>query len=306
LRPNYILIFLKISAFSVLFGRAIKHIFWDAPFRIIFWDKKIMEPILDFFNSSFQSFVSSAQTDFWIQTSIQVFGFILLFISSIVLFIKKKNKKLSPFLLFGSALLILLSYLFYKAKFKAFGQFIEYSCQMFSPLFLYMYLFKDVKVKKHLLTGIKLAIALTFIGHGLYAVGYYKTPANFLNMTFNSFAAIGIELSNSQIYSFLKIVGILDFLIAISLFCPKNITRPLLIWAILWGFFTSLARLVSSMYLDFSFHTFSQWIPEFIFRIPHFMLPLCCYYILYKLDLENAVQLNIKPIYKSKNFKKVA
>lgn len=265
-----------------------------------------MEPILALFNSNYHAFVSSAHTDYWIQSSIQIYGGLLFLISIVVLLITKKNKKIAPLLLLGSALLILLSYLFYKAKFKVFGQFIEYSCQMFSPLFLYLFLFKNIQVKKNLLFGIKVAIALTFIGHGLYAVGFYKTPASFLNMTYNCFAAIGLELSNVQIYSFLKIAGILDLLIAFSLFCPKIITRPLLIWAILWGFFTSFARLLSSLYLDLSFHTFSQWLPEFIIRIPHFVLPLCCYYIIFKLDIKKSVGLNIKSINRTKKMTKAA
>lgn len=34
--------------------------------------------------------------------------------------------------------------------------------------------------------GTRAAISATFIGHGLYAVGYYPMPGNFLEMTMRS------------------------------------------------------------------------------------------------------------------------
>lgn len=114
----------------------------------------------------------------------------------------------------------------------------------------------------------KITIALTFTCHGLYAVGYYPRPFNFVDMSMNS---LGISESNAIQY--LNVVGFLDFIIAIGLFLPWKISRFALGYAILWGTLTTSARLVSYLEIDQFATLLHQWGFEALYRLPHFLIP---------------------------------
>ena len=49
--------------------------------------------------------------------------------------------------------------------------------------FFLLLLYKESISYKQLVFGLKVAIALTFTCHGLYAVGYYPRPGKFIQMT---------------------------------------------------------------------------------------------------------------------------
>jgi len=274
-RFNQIIIWtLRLSAFFVFFGRGWEHLFWDAPFRAVLWDQTLMEGLVTkFTDMTWQQYATSVKVNFIIDTSIKLIGVVYLFCAVLSLTIMSKHKKMSKALLVGAFFLVILSFLFYKNKFYKFGQFIEYSCQMFSPVFLYLFLFYKMQANKfHLL--LKIALALTFIGHGLYALGIYVTPGIWTDMAMSSLNFAGLYPSEVQVENIIYIAGILDMILAVGIFLPKKWSIPFIAWAIIWGLLTSLSRVIGFMNFDPSWHTLFQWLPQTIMRMPHMLIPL--------------------------------
>jgi len=285
-QSNFIILFLvwilRLSAFCVFFGRGWEHLITDAPFRAILWDQSIMEGLISVLTGlSWNEYASSETCNFIIDASIKVIGLFYLLCAFASLFICVKHKRLSKLLVLGSLLLIILSGLFYKSKFLQFGQFIEYSCQMFSPLFLYVILFYKVHLPKFNFM-LKLAIALTFAGHGLYALGVYPTPGVWIDMSLSTLNFMGLYPSVNQVQHIIYLAGVLDMILALGIFLPNKWSVPFLTWALIWGLLTALSRVIGFMYIDASWHTLVQWLPQTIMRFPHALIPLAVLSFIYK------------------------
>jgi len=266
---------IRLSAFCVFFGRGWEHLFWDAPFRAVLWDQTLMEGLVtSLTDMSWHQYATSAKVNFIIDLSIKLVGAIYIFCALVSLIVQPKHEKLSKVLWVGFFFLLILSLLFYKNKFYKFGQFIEYSCQMFSPLFLYFLL--RYKIERHRFNLLlKAAIALTFVGHGLYALGIYVTPGIWTDMAMSSLDFIGLRFSEHQVETTIFYAGILDMLLAIGIFFPnKWWSVPFITWAIIWGFLTAFSRVIGFMNFDPSWHTLFQWLPQTIMRFPHGLIPL--------------------------------
>jgi len=273
---------LRLSVFCVFFGRGWEHLYTDAPFRTILWDASIMEGLItSLTNFTWNEYTSSSTCNFIIDASVKSIGLFYLICAVACLFIQRQHKKLGKILLAGSFFLIILSLLFYKTKFYKFGQFIEYSCQMFSPVFLYMMLFHKIHFNKFNVL-LKTAITLTFIGHGLYALGIYITPGVWTDMAIGSFNFIGLDPSVEQVQNIIYLAGVLDMILAIGIFLPSRWATPFLAWALIWGLLTALSRVIGFMYFDPSWHTFMQWLPQTIMRLPHAIIPLAALAIIFK------------------------
>lgn len=273
---------LRLTVFFVFFGRGWEHLYTDAPFRAILWDASLMEGFINSITGlTWYEYTSSSTINFIIDAAIKFTGLFYLMCAVIALIAQPKHKKLSKLLIFGSGLLIILSLLFYKTKFYKFGQFIEYSCQMFSPFFLYAVLLYRVQLNKFNLV-LKTAIALTFIGHGLYALGIYITPGVWYDMAIGSFNFIGLKPTAQQIQQMIFAAGVLDMVVAIGIFLPKKWAVPFLVWAFIWGLLTALSRVVGFMYFDATWHTLMQWLPQTVLRMPHALIPIAGVLIVYK------------------------
>ncbi len=274
---------LRLSAFFVFFGRGWEHLFWDAPFRAVLWDQTLMEGAVTFLTGmTWKEYATSPVVNNIIDGSIKLIGILYLTCSIITITVKPNHKKLGKMLLVGAFFLIILSILFYKNKFYKFGQFIEYSCQMFSPIFLFLFLFYKMQPNRfHFL--LKLAVALTFIGHGLYALGMYVTPGVWTDMAMSSLNFIGLYPSEIQTENIIYIAGILDIILAVGIFFPHKWSIPFTTWAVIWGLLTALSRVIAFMNFDPNWHTLFQWLPQTIMRLPHALIPLAalwitCYY----------------------------
>jgi len=259
---------LQLSTVAVFFGRAYQHLFWDAPFRTLFWDEQIMSEIVQLFSSlTWEEYINSLVIDDGISQIIRGFGWFYIVCGIISLWMKWMPRILQRLVLLGGIGLILLALLLWKEKFYSFGQFFEYSLQFSLPFFFY-YSMQRVEPGPRFIFWLKLAAAITFVCHGLYAVGYYPQPGTFMEMT--------IEImgwSDQTASSFLKLMGILDFVVAILIFLPK-VTRPALLYMVTWGFLTALARI----WTNFDFGNIGGHLHQtgfaFLFRVGHFLIPL--------------------------------
>lgn len=280
MKNSRILLYLKIATFLVFIGRAYQHLFWDAPFRALFWDQNLMEkPVNWFLGKSWNDYATNLNVDKFIQSLIFFDGVFYLLCAILTIFITFSSKKIIKTIIFiGGLNLIFLSILLTKDKFYHLAMFFEHAIQFSSPLLLLFFI--KTKNKKALVLRLKIAIALTFTCHGLYALGtIYPLPANFVTMTMNISNA-----SESLAKEFLVMAAILDFIISIGIFIPK-IGKICLLYAFIWGTATALARIVSALEYGFTLKILHQYFFQTVYRIPHGIIPLLVFLMLEKTNV---------------------
>lgn len=280
-RNKFTLLVASISCVCLFLGRWWTHVKWDAPFRTIFWDEGLLKSLVESQSSlSWHEYVTSPTVNQFIERLIVSFGwfYFLCALAAIGVYILRNrppsifSKLLQAMLFVSSLALILLAAMYCKEKFFSIGQFFEYSCQFLSPIFLLILVRKSMSTKR-LVFLMKIAIALTFTCHGLYAIGFYPRPGLFVDMTINI-----LRVSEETAVLFLKIAGILDFALSILIFVPR-FAKPALIYAIIWGSLTALARIVANFYWSNLEHTFGFWFWESLYRVPHALVPFLALYL---------------------------
>lgn len=264
---------LQLAAICVLLGRAYQHWFWDAPYRAILWDESLMKPLVEgLFGISWREYAGNVGVDRAIQAAMKVIGSLLAVGAVVAAFPRWFPEKARWGLVALSAWLVFLAFLYYKEQNFQFGQFIEYALQAGAPLFFFLYLKKEDGLQPRLETMIRWAAALTFAGHGLYAVGYYPRPGHFTVMVINSLG-LPPDASNQLLW----VAGILDFVVAAWLVLPLPGRTIALIYCVIWGFLTSTGRLTGNFHSEFFSSFLHQWLFEFVYRVPHFLLPLALF-----------------------------
>jgi hypothetical protein len=259
---NRLELLLKLSVFGVLFGRGLQHILFDIPFRSILWNEDLLAPLFSALSLDWFSYATSKSVDNGINKFAGTIGVVLVLLSLIPLFFIKKFKKL---LLPSSFYILFLSVLFFIQKYFIIAQFIEYASQVVAPLALYLWWRGENRDKLELI--IKVGVALTFLGHGSYALGIFPVPGNFIDMTIN---ILGCSEASARLI--LKIMGGLDFIAAALLFLP--VTRNwALSFCVIWGLLTTCARILEPVLLGSSNIIIHSGY-EFLVRLPHFLMPL--------------------------------
>lgn len=287
--PARVELVLRLAAAAVLIGMGLRGILHDLPLRALFWDAGWWTWFAQLFGYSWKEWVTSATVD----QGINVLGFsigLFLVMAGLYILLVKKCKFLQD--RFGSfvikslivawVFLLIQYFLNFKEAFWQAGNLLEHSLQLVAfPLWFFVVIVKSLgwsslgaapkpKEWEALLRVIRLAIGLTFIGHGLYAVGIHPVPANFVLMTQS-----GLGVGESAARSMLLVVGVLDFVAAGLLLLPwKRAWYVALSWIIPWAILTTLARLWSYGGLVDSQTLLTQWIPEVIIRLPHVLVPI--------------------------------
>lgn len=270
-----LLLIFQITAFMVFAGRAWQHLFWDAPYRTFFWDQGWMEGIVTSLSGlTWQEYATSPITDALIQGAIRLSGIFYALCAVLALLIRPESRRwMGRVLLAGSLGLTFLAFLYMKEKYFHTGQFFEYSAQIASPVFLYLFVRRHLSYTT-LFRWICLVVAVTFVCHGLYAIGFYPRPGFFVDMVINS-----LGVSENTAHELLRIAAIMDFIVAGLLIFPQS-QRVALWYMVAWGLLTSMARPVAQVGLDFFWTDLHRWFPEFVFRAPHYLLPFAALYIL--------------------------
>lgn len=277
---NRLIILLQIAAFCVFLGRGWQHIVWDAPYRTLLWDEQLMKWIVEnLFATPWQDYITSPQTDNAIQGFIKWIGWFYISCAFMVLLIRKWQKVAGVFMIIGSISLIILALLYCKERFFSLGQFLEYALQFLSPLFLYYFIKQEVISNRFILV-LKIATALTFVCHGLYAIGYYPRPREFTEMTM-----IILRMEENTAVQFLLLAGIMDFIIGVGVFLPLRFSKWIIIYAVGWGFFTTIARVWANVEMDYFLSSANQFVFESIYRVPHFILPIVLLLLLTNMNI---------------------
>ena len=274
--------FLKISSFLIFAGRAYQHLFWDAPYRSIFWDQQLLEPIITkLLALPWQDYVTNLETDRAIQLLTRSIGVLFALCALIAITYTETTKRWNKIILkTGSVGLVFLAFALTKEKFYHLSMFFEHSIQFGIPIAL-VYFVKYPNTK-NLITYLKVCIALAFTCHGMYALGIlYPIPANFVTMTLN-ILPVTEEIAKHLLF----IAGILDVLIAIGIFIPK-MARISLWYACFWGFITALARILEGYHYGITAANTHQYLYLVIYRLPHGLVPLAVYWTCYLNPLQN-------------------
>lgn len=263
--------FLKISVILVLLGRGYQYLFFSVPFMSLYYYAEFLKPFIEEKTGMlWHDFLSLPEIDKYTDIIIFTIGCLFLITIPFILQLKKKNYQWFQLPILASGIeFIFLAVLLTITKNYKLGQFMEYSIQFTSP-FLLLSFIKYEWIQQNVLFILKLLIALTFVGHGLYAIGYYPVPGYFVDMVIRVF-----KCSESFARTFLTIAGVLDIMLAIGLFLPnRGVVKYCLIWAVIWGFSTAIARVVGNFYSDFLMRSLHQTVYEMVYRLPHGLLPV--------------------------------
>lgn len=269
LEDTKVIFYLKLCTCLIFIGRAYQYIFFDAPFRVFFWDEGLLKPIMEsFFDISWHDYATNLKVDYWIGIATKVNGFLFILAALCCFFISKVNRKLLKFPIYIAVFfIVILGFLALKDRFYQFAQFFEYGIQIGVPLAL-LYTLKANYDSQKLIVFLKVVVSITFFAHGLYAIGYYPIPGHFVDMTINS---LGVQ--EDIAIKILYVAGILDLLIAVLIFVPKA-SKYALLYAFIWGILTALARIVSDYNSDFISHSLHQLGYKVLFRLPNGIIPL--------------------------------
>ncbi|MBK8567257.1 MAG: hypothetical protein IPN76_29030 [Saprospiraceae bacterium] len=229
---------LKIAAASVFTGRAYQHLFWDAPYREMLWDDQIMPAIIEAVTPwTWHEYVTNLAVDEVYTKWMVGIGVFYVVLALACVFYENLPRWVRWPIWLGMAGQVILALLYMKEYFLSLGQFFEYALQFCAPAFLVAY-FSKKEITPRLLFSMKVATALTFACHGLYAVNFYPRPGNFTGMTMQI-----LYCSESFAVNLLTMAGWLDFAVSVGIFLPKKWAKWFLLYAVFWGFATSVARL---------------------------------------------------------------
>lgn len=147
-------------------------------------------------------------------------------------------------------------------------QLIEHAIKVFLPISLFVSFEKRSFSKKNIFF-LKVLVALTFIGHGTFALGLNYVPGGFVSMTTTI-----LGLSVDQAFIFLKIAGALDFIFAALMFVNSKMLRFSAIYLVSWGLITAFARLAYGLLIPTNIETVTYYAANTVYRIPHGLIPL--------------------------------
>ena len=265
---------LVLCAFLIFIARAYQFYFFGAPFRAIFWDESLLSPIVEgVFNYNWYDYATSQTTNIWIVKLTKSCSVLFLISGCLCLFWENIKWIRLKKIILGTSIffLVFLGICMVKDKNYDILQFFELSIQIIVPLILYLN--PDLsKINPNTLElWLKISIVLTFVPHGLFAMGLIYVPGHFIDMTIKI-----IGFTETQSLHFLYLVGFLDLLISVLIFIPK-IAKYAVGYAMFWGFLTAFARLVSGFNADFFWPSIHNYTYLVVFRLPHGLIPLIIY-----------------------------
>jgi hypothetical protein len=263
---------LQVLVVCLFLGRAYQGIYWDLPLRAFFWNSYLLKDFVEWFwGISWQEYATDVEhTDAFINRLNKGLGFFWLGCAAIAALIHLKKRWMAWVMYLASFSLLLLSTLYWMDLFFAWGQFFEYALQVCAPLWLVHVVFNGQNTARFR-WGLKIGIALAFFCHGLYAYGYYPQPGPWVQWCMDMF----FIRPDDNAKAFLKIMGLLDFIVAGMVLIPYRPVLNIALWyCIIWGSMTALARVTSNFYLDFPLESLHQWTFETLVRLLHGGIPL--------------------------------
>ena len=264
-----LLFFLAVCAASVFVGRAYEYWFFGAPLGGLLWDQGLMAaPVEMFLGMSWTEYAADLRVPAFADAAGR--GLALVFVAcaigSVTLAFRYRRVP-ATVLGLGSAILLLHAALETRTHFYHVAQFFEYAIQIAVPLLLVAVSRRPDRAGHYRRFGLA-AVAVTFVAHGLYALGVYPVPGHFVDMTI---ALLGVSESGAR--TFLAVVGTLDLLL-LPLLCFRSTQRYALYYAVAWGLATSVARVASGSYGGLGLAALHGTAYQTVYRLAHGLLPL--------------------------------
>lgn len=262
---NHTNILLVVSFHLLLAGLVGRGLVNQFPFEMLLWYEDVMRPLVEFFGYDWTSF--SVHVGRYFELISNIWVAIIISLSVLFWLFKMLGEKTERFIQWGyrvgiGFLFVLGFVMWFEAHFKI-ANLLEMAILMGLPAII---LWKNSTRKINFLTVFS---ALVFIGHGMYAAGIYPVPGHFIDMCIHFF---GMDETTARL--FLKIMGVLDFIVAVLIFFPSKWRLIGLWYMVVWGLATAFARYFSNMHIDF----YTQWLPrwwfEVVIRLPHGLVPL--------------------------------
>jgi hypothetical protein len=273
---------LRITTFLLFIGRAWEHIYWEGPFRNFFYNPHGFGKVLEWSTgSTLQDIYRDHFYEYLIDNISIGIGIIYALSGVAALFYSPSRRVLKWTICLGVFCLALTFYGFFVDKHYLYGTLLEYSAQFVTPI-IFLWYCNGYGAGRALIVS-KIAIAITFIYHGLFAIGYYPQPGNFTDMLI-----IGFGIQEDMARAALTNIAWMDFLFAGVVLIPFNILYrkevlskvlkvifiTLLSYAVFWGFMTSIARFYIHFDSQFIWQSFEGFFHEFLVRLPHGVFPM--------------------------------
>lgn len=256
----------------VLLSRAYQAWFFDLPLRAIIWDQSLWEPLLELMRASWSDWLHIF-SDARIVTFQKIMSVTWL-LSALVIWLDTSTKWVKLLLISSLIFYFLLIITDVKDHFYRIGQFFEFGLQLWVVAFIALKNgYKPVFWKYSALA----ALVLTFAAHGFYALDWYPRPGHFVQMVVSC-----LGVSEAQARVFLNVAGCIDLLLLPAILIGGAWRLTALAYAGFWGFMTSIARLWAHWDLLDWTSFMHQWLPQFGFRTPHFIVPLILFYVYWR------------------------
>ncbi|MEO0413645.1 MAG: hypothetical protein AAF226_01685 [Verrucomicrobiota bacterium] len=258
---------LRIGAFGCFIGWAWVHYYWEGPYGVLLW-KQSTYALAESLGISWDAYVGTGANDGVVQKIGKWLWVPFAVCAILSLTVRRKAWVQTGFLGIGFLFLVGLSYAKYLKSQEQLPMFVEHGGQMLMPVILVLAVQLGVRHKATVIVAI-IAFIATFAGHGCYALGLgWPTPNNFYAMTGSI-----LKTDHQTSTIFLRVAGVLDFIICVTVFF-KLLRRPSVLWGVIWGGLTALARPVAGMSTDLRFFGADLFLHETVLRAPHWMIPL--------------------------------
>jgi hypothetical protein len=266
---------LRLTTALLLLGHA--WVCWngDMPLRALLWDEGLVKgTVKGLTGMEWGEWVGSLEVDAKISAAVKVQAGIFLLLA-IAALLPIKGRALIAVGAFATLNLTFLAWLKYHDSADGIGQFVEHLGQILTPLVL---LFWVRGLRRVAWWTAAFGIACTFIGHGLFALDIesqtpwanHPRPGQFTEMTM---LCLGLETEESA-NRILVVAGVLDLVVAALIFTAAWPRVIALWWMAAWGLATALARPWAYYEPTSAAESLDRWIPEALYRAPHFAIPV--------------------------------
>lgn len=261
-------IILRITVIGVFLARAWQCLRWSPAFSNLYYNPNGFGKVLEWYHGEdlytiLRDHIAEGGLLFLMKGS----GVILLIAGIASIFYNTKRSWLKYLIWLGVPVLFFIFYGDFFKKHYNWGMLLEHIAQFTAPILFIRYVKTNNATTLNI--WLKVTIAITFVCHGLFAVGYYLVPGSFTDMFIK-----GLGTNEPLAKQLLIAFGILDFIFAVLIFVPR-LAKPALIYGVAWGFLTAMARIYTNYSISIDLENwFSQYWWEFFTRIPHFSFPL--------------------------------
>ena len=255
MRRGWWLIILKLCVSLTLMARGWLTYQWDSPIRGLIWNEGWWSRFVNWAEFATHS-------DAAINRGLAITGFVLMIGAIVPWLVEIRHLRWTYWLLLPLSLVLIVdAFARWIDSSNQIGMALENALQWSCPILLFIAVgWKEADRIWRVIAII--AAVFTFVGHGLYAVGFHPIPLKFQIMTMKL-----LNFDEAGTIWFLSLFGYLDFVAAAFVLIKGHLRKFALYYMITWGAVTALARVISGPSLD-------PWLIETIVRSSHWMIPL--------------------------------